>query len=431
MTATIDNIYSLFLKHPVISTDSRRLIPGCLFFALKGENFDGNEFVDYALKNGALYAIADNQSLPDDARIIKVESVLKCLHYLALLHRKSLDIPVLAITGSNGKTTTKELCAAVLSKKFNLVYTQGNLNNHIGVPLTLLRLTDKTDFAIVEMGANHIGEIRKLCQIALPNYGIITNIGKAHIEGFGSLTGVINAKSELYTHIDDNNGKLFVNIDNSLLETLSKNISRFTYGSAVSADVYGELVVLNPYIHLIWEYKGMQSSLQTSMIGDYNLENILAAITTGCYFGISKHDIESAIRSYVPSNNRSQLMKTKRNSLVLDAYNANPVSMQMAINSCKYIHKTKPLYILGDMLELGGESQTEHASILKLLTDIDARDVFLIGAEFGKVYAGDDWEWFPGVEALAERLRKKPVKGFDILLKGSRGIGLERIIDLL
>jgi UDP-N-acetylmuramoyl-tripeptide--D-alanyl-D-alanine ligase len=431
MDTKLEKIYSLFLKHPLVNTDSRKHAPGSLFFALKGDKYDGNKFVLHALENGAEYAIADDSTLPDDPRILKVDDVLECLQQLAHFHRKSLDLPVLAITGSNGKTTTKELCAAVLSKKFNLVYTQGNLNNHIGVPLTLLQLKADADFAIVEMGANHMGEIRKLCQLAIPNFGMITNIGKAHIEGFGSLTGVINAKSELYTYIDDNQGKLIVNTDNDLLNTLSKNINRFTYGSKVEADVYGELMVLNPYIHLIWEYKGMQSSVQTKMIGAYNFENILAAIAVGCYFDVSEQDIESAISSYIPSNNRSQLVQTKRNRVVMDAYNANPVSMQLAIESFKYVQKTKPLFILGDMLELGTVSQAEHANILKQLADIDAREVYLIGTEFGKVYAGDDWRWFPDVEALELHLKKKPVKGFDILLKGSRGIRLERIIDLL
>lgn len=427
----LEKVYNRYLEHPEIITDSRQRCQGGLFFALKGENFDGNNFVMQALENGASYAIADADNLPVDNRIIKVDDSLKCLQQLAGLHRHKMKAKVIAITGSNGKTTTKELSAAVLSKKYNIISTRGNLNNHIGVPLTLLRLSEENELAIIEMGANHMGEIRELCQIAKPDYGMITNIGKAHIEGFGSLTGVINAKSELYTYIDDHHGKLFVHLDNQLLDSLSRNTSRFTYGNSTAADVYGEIMVLNPYIHLIWEYQGMQSSLQTNMIGEYNMENIMGAIAMGCFFEVPQEDIEEAIKSYEPSNNRSQLMQTGHNRILLDAYNANPVSMNVAIKSFEQIQNKKPLYILGDMLELGAISGEEHANILKLLTDLDARHVMLVGTEFGKVYAGDDWEWFPDVEALIKRLRKKPVSGFDILIKASRGISLERSVPYL
>jgi UDP-N-acetylmuramoyl-tripeptide--D-alanyl-D-alanine ligase len=428
---TLDEIYTCFLEHSNISIDSRTSQENSLFFALKGDTFDGNKFAMQALENGASFAIVDDDTLPNDDRLIKVEKVLVTLQKLAALHRNKMPAKVLAITGSNGKTTTKELCASVLSKKYDTIYTRGNLNNHIGVPLTLLRLKSTTEMAVIEMGANHVGEIRHLCQLASPHYGMITNIGKAHLEGFGSLTGVINAKSELYTYIDDHMGMLFVNLDNSLLHTLSRNINRFTYGKSVQADLYGELIALSPYLHLIWEHKGMQSQLETSMIGAYNLENILAAIAIGCYFGVDMDDIDEAVKSYIPINNRSQLLQTKNNRLVLDAYNANPVSMSEAIKSFEQFRNQKPLYILGDMLELGQDSNFEHAEILKQLSDMDAREVLLVGPEFANVYRGDDWLAFDNVNALCEYLKKKPVKGYDILIKASRGIQLEKVVEYL
>lgn len=431
MKKKLDEIYACFLEHSSISIDSRTSQEDSLFFALKGEFFDGNKFAMQALENGAAFAIVDDDDLPTDDRLIKVENVLLTLQKLAALHRSKMPAKVLAITGSNGKTTTKELCASVLSKKYDTIYTRGNLNNHIGVPLTLLRLKSTTEMAVIEMGANHVGEIRQLCQLASPHYGMITNIGKAHLEGFGSLTGVINAKSELYTYIDDHMGMLFVNLDNNLLHTLSRNINRFTYGKSAQADLYGELVALSPYLHLIWEHKGMQSQLETSMIGAYNLENILAAIAVGCYFGVEMNDIDEAVKNYIPSNNRSQLLQTKNNRLILDAYNANPVSMSEAIKSFAQFRNQKPLYILGDMLELGQDSNFEHAEILKQLSDMDAREVLLVGPEFGKVYRGDDWLAFNNVNALCEYLNKKPVKGYDILIKASRGIQLEKVVEYL
>ncbi len=427
----LESIYHCFLKHPVITTDSRNVTAGSIFFALRGDNFNGNNFALNALESGAAYAVVDEPALPQSDKLIRVENSLDALQQLSKMHRQKMKATVLAITGSNGKTTTKELCAAVLSKKFNTVFTQGNLNNHIGVPLTLLRIKPETKMAIIEMGANHMGEIRQLCLLAEPHYGIITNIGKAHLEGFGSFTGVINAKTELYNYIDDHKGMLFVNRDNELLDNQSKNIRRFSFGKAMENDLYGELVAVSPFLSLIWEYKGMQSVLKTQMIGTYNLENILVAIATGCYFGLEKEAIDKAIQAYVPSNNRSQLLHTKRNKLVLDAYNANPSSMAEAIRNFDHIRENKALYILGDMLELGHESQHEHAAILKLLSDMDAKNVILVGNEFKKVYRGDDWEIYDDVESLNLRLKNKALKGFDILIKGSRGIKLEKTVDFL
>lgn len=426
-----EQLYSLFQQYPQVTTDSRKVMPGGLFFALKGENFDGNRFALQALEKGAAYAIVDDKNLPKNERLMLVQDVLLSLQRLAALHRSKMKATVVAITGSNGKTTTKELAAAVLEKKYNTLFTQGNLNNHIGVPLTLLRMRPETEMAVVEMGANHLGEIRRLCQLASPHFGLITNIGKAHLEGFGSFTGVINAKTELYTYVDDHHGRLFVNQDNPLLKTLSQHSTRFTYGKGTDADVYGELIALNPYIHLIWEYKGMQSSLQTKMIGAYNMENILAAIAIGCYFGVEKEEIEAAVQEFTPRDNRSQLIDTGNNRIIADCYNANPVSMVEAIDNVEKICNQKPVYILGDMLELGQESEAEHAAILKKLTDLDAGQVYLVGHEFGKVYRGDDWHWFARVEDMISQLKKNPLRKQEILIKGSRGIQLEKLFEWL
>lgn len=426
-----EQLYSRFQQHPQVTTDSRKVVPDGLFFALKGENFDGNRFAMQALEKGVAYAIVDDKNLPKNERLILVPDVLLSLQRLAALHRSKMKATVVAITGSNGKTTTKELAAAVLQKKYNTLYTQGNLNNHIGVPLTLLRMRPETEMAVIEMGANHMGEIRRLCQLAAPHFGLITNIGKAHLEGFGSFTGVINAKSELYTYVDDHHGKLFVNQDNQLLETLSQHTTRFTYGKDTKADVYGELITLNPFIYLIWEYKGMQSSLQTKMIGAYNMENILAAIAIGCYFGVEKEEIEAAVQNFTPHDNRSQLIDTGNNRIIADCYNANPVSMAEAIDNIEKICRQKPVYILGDMLELGTESEAEHAAVLKKLTDLDADQVYLVGEEFGKVYQGDDWHWFAHAGDLITHLKKNPISKQEILIKGSRGIQLEMLFDWL
>ncbi|PKP53041.1 MAG: UDP-N-acetylmuramoyl-tripeptide--D-alanyl-D-alanine ligase [Bacteroidetes bacterium HGW-Bacteroidetes-1] len=428
---TIENLYQLYLKNPNCSIDTRSIRQGDLFFALKGPNFDANKLALHAIESGALYAIVDDESLPNDPRIIKVNNVLQTLQQLASLHRSKMKAVVIGITGSNGKTTTKELTAKVLSKKYNTLFTQGNLNNHIGVPLTLLKIKPETEIAVIEMGANHIGEIRQLCMLTHPQYGIITNIGKAHLEGFGSYTGVINAKSELYSYIDDHEGMVFVNSDNELLNRLSVNIRRFTFGSELTNDLFGELVAVDPNLHLAWEYKDMQSVTGTKMIGAYNSENILAAIAFGCYFSVEEHDINDAISSYEPSNSRSQLIMTAKNRIVMDAYNANPVSMEAAIRNFHQMRGTKALLILGDMLELGEESDHEHAMILKLITDLDFEEVIMVGPLFERIYGGDDWLSFKDSEVLGQYLKKNPVRKYDILIKGSRGMQMEKALPFL
>lgn len=428
---TIETIYKHFLQSTGISTDTRQLKPGSIFFALKGPNHNANLWVEKALEGGAAFAVADDPLLAKDQRVFIVEDTLKTLQQLAILHRSKMSAKIIGITGSNGKTTTKELVFNVLSSVFNTIATEGNLNNHIGVPLTILRIKPETEMAVIEMGANHMGEIMQLCKIAQPDYGLITNIGKAHIEGFGSLTGVINAKSELYSWIDDHGKLLFVNADNELLNRLSVNISRFTYGEALHNNLYGELVADQPYLHIAYEYQDQQAVIATRIIGAYNTENILAAISIGCYFGIKADKIVSAISSYIPSNSRSQLIETKTNKVIMDAYNANPVSMAAAITNFDRMRGAKAVVIIGDMLELGDSSDMEHAEILKLLTDLDFNQVFLVGPLFERVYAGDDWLHFNDVDGLFNYLKKKPIRNSDVLVKASRGIKLEKVLPLL
>lgn len=428
---TIESLYKHFLESTGISTDTRTLVEGNIFFALKGPAFNANHLVNEALSKGASLAVADDESLGHVSKVFLVKDSLQTLQQLAAFHRLKMKATVIGITGSNGKTTTKELISRVLSAKYSVVFTQGNLNNHIGVPLTLLTIKPETEMAVIEMGANHMGEIRDLCRIARPEYGIITNIGKAHLEGFGSFTGVINAKSELYSWIDDHGKMLFVNTDNELLDRLSSNISRFTFGSSLHNNLFGELVADDPFLHLAWEYHDFQSVVSSRMIGNYNTENILAAIAIGCYFGVEGSAIDTAIQSYVPSNNRSQLIDTAHNRVVMDAYNANPTSMAAAIQNLDKMASRKTWLIIGDMLELGASADAEHAEILKLIIDLGFKNVALVGPCFERIYSGDDWLMFEKVEALIEHLKKHPIRDADILVKASRGIRLEKVIPFL
>lgn len=429
---TTDEIYARFCHRMRIATDSRHVEKGAIFFALKGDNFDGNQFALSAVENGACCAVVDDPGLPEHPQLLKVGNVLHALQQLANHHRKQMKATVIGITGSNGKTTSKELIAAVLSKKFNTLYTSGNLNNHIGVPLSLLRIKPGTEMAVIEMGANHQGEIAQLSRIAEPDFGLITNIGKAHLEGFGGLSGVINAKSELYAYIDDHGGKVFVSADNELLMTLSANINRFTYGQSNQSNVYGELVASDPFLAFVWDFQNKQSMVQTQLIGNYNFENLMAAVAVGCFFEVSPDAINEALATYKPQNSRSQLLTTTKNRVVMDAYNANPVSMAAAISSFDKICGKKSLLILGDMLELGAESDHEHAQILVLLTDLDFKNVLLVGPHFGHVFSGDDdWRHFPSTTQLVHFLQENQYKGYDILLKGSRGMQMEKCLPFL
>ena len=414
----LDQLHNLYIESSGISTDTRRIIPNSIFFALKGVNFNGNKFAKEALDKGARIAIVDEEEFVLDSNYILVEDVLNCLQSLANFHRNKLNCPVLGITGTNGKTTTKELINAVLEKKFNVVCTKGNLNNHIGVPLTILSADLDTEFLIVEMGANHQNEIKALSEIANVNYGIITNIGKAHLEGFGSVEGVTKTKKELYDFIKTQSGTIFINRDDKLLQEISKGIKKVEYTAQENKNG-------SPFASVLHSNKVITSKL----IGSYNCTNIQAAISIGNYFGVSLEDIKTTIENYTPKNNRSQLEKTtKGNSLVIDYYNANPTSMIKAIQSFYSIKSDNKLLILGDMLELGDASILEHQKIIDDLKNTQS-EAILIGTEFGK--CSHSFPHFEDVVEAKKWLQQHSYKDYFVLLKGSRGIKLEEIKDLL
>ena len=429
---TIEEIYSIIDKNPKISTDSREITPGCVFFALKGDNFNGNKFAEDALKKGAKYAVIDEKEFQSSEKMLVVDNVLETLQSLALFHRKKLGIPILGITGSNGKTTTKELIAKVLSQKFNVSFTQGNLNNHIGVPLTILSMDSHTEFGIVEMGANHRGEIAKLCSIADPDYGIITNIGKAHLEGFGSLEGVKKAKAELYTYIKNKNGTIFINGENKILAEISEGINKISFGNK-GCDFNGELIKSPPFAHVKATFPKGILYLNTSLIGDFNYENIMAAACIGNYFGVDALKIQQAIKDYQPSNIRSQLIDKNGVKIILDTYNANPTSMKASITS--FLNSGNPpahsFLILGDMLELGEYSNDEHTDILQLISDIPKENIFLVGKIFSETVKNSGCNTFENTEQLCGYLNAYPIKNGYVLIKGSRGIRLEKTLDCL
>lgn len=427
---SIQELYSVFVKHPKVSTDTRKITPNSLFFALKGDSFDGNQFAETALNLGASYAVIDDEKKYHGDKYILVEDVLTCLQQLATYHRKQLKSIIIAITGSNGKTTTKELIKKVLEKKYRTLATQGNLNNHIGVPLTLLSITPEIELAIVEMGANHVGEIAMLCNIAQPDYGMITNIGKAHIGEFGSFENIIKAKTELYTYIKSNGKKIFVNAEDALLMKHARDIDQITYGTRSNAYCRSELVEVNPFLKIVYENQPIQSKL----IGTYNFDNITLAICIGKYFGIGIADIKNAIEEYVPSNNRSQIVKTKSNEIVLDAYNANPSSMMVAIQNFYQMKGDDKWLILGDMLELGQYEVEEHKSIIKLIESKKFKHVILVGNRFDKAVLelGSNFPVFKTSDELLNVISHQyRIKDALILIKGSRGMKLERVVDSL
>ena len=422
------SIYEYYCKSYKVSTDSRQIEPASVFFALKGEHFDGNDFaLEVAEKGVASLVVADRQSLPDHPRIVKVKDSLEALQGLAMYHRQMMKhVKVLAITGTNGKTTTKELVSTVLSRKYRTIYTQGNFNNHIGVPLTLLRITHDTEFAVVEMGANHPGEIKTLANLACPDYGIITNIGRAHLEGFGSFEGVIKTKNELYEQLKKEEKTAFVNADNPLLMDLSKALDRHTYGTG-NADYVVKAVLCSPFLTVNAEGIG---DIQTQLVGDYNLENVAAAIAVGRYFGVSDNDIKEALEGYQPTNSRSQVIEG-RNRIIMDAYNANPTSMSASLKNFRNICGDNALLILGDMRELGDASEQEHKAILELIKTLGFRDVYLVGSCFTQYNDNPDYLTFINMMALAANLALHPVEGRTILVKGSHSIQLEKILPLI
>ena len=422
-------LYEQYRKTYKVATDSRQVTPGAVFFALKGERFDGNDFaLEVAERGVASLVVSDRASLPDHPRLMKVEDSLKTLQELARYHRHQMkDLTVIAITGTNGKTTTKELVASVLKKKYRVTYTQGNFNNHLGVPLTLLSITPDTEIAVVEMGANHPGEIKTLAEIALPDYGIITNIGKAHLEGFGSFEGVIKTKNELYDHLRANHKTAFVNSDNELLMSLIDDLQHYSYGSGAEAACLVKPKSCDPYLAVTGERLG---DIQTQLVGAYNYENVAAAIAVGNFFSVDGDDIRHALEEYQPTNNRSQVIEG-RNHIIMDAYNANPTSMSASVKNFKTICGDNALLILGDMRELGDASEQEHKAIISLLAESGFQEAFLVGSCFCSFNERPEYQTFPNVEALIKYLDTHPVEHKTILVKGSHSIHLEKVLPLI
>ena len=433
---TVEEIYSILQKCTGVTTDSRKCGPGLMFFALKGERFDGNEFVRGALEQGCPYAVMDNEDLYDtqDSRMILVDNVLTALQKVAALHRRTLGTPVIGITGTNGKTTTKELTNAVMSSTFNVLCTQGNLNNSIGVPLTVLGLKPEHEFAIVEMGASHPGDIKELVEVSQPDYGLITNVGKAHLLGFGSFEGVKRTKGELYDWLREHKGTAFVNRDNEHLQQMCKGLPVIEYGKPGQDGllVEGEVLECNPFVKFRWRSKGGEwHTVQTNLIGAYNVDNALAAITVGLHFGVSEDKASAAVAGYKPQNNRSQLTETSRNRLVVDAYNANPTSMAAAIENFSMMKAQDKMLILGDMRELGEVSADEHRRIVGMLKDKGFDCVWLVGSEFKAVAGDSGFRLFADVDEVNKALESEKITGKTILIKGSNSIGLTKTITNL
>jgi UDP-N-acetylmuramoyl-tripeptide--D-alanyl-D-alanine ligase len=422
----LDELYGHYCQSVRVVTDSREVQPGDLFFALKGDTFDGNSFALKAIEDGATLAIVDNPELSDYKQCYYVPDTLDCLQKLASHHRSQLRIPVVGITGSNGKTTTKELINAVLSEKFRCIATRGNLNNHIGVPLSILSIKPEDEIAVIEMGANHPGEIAFLCSISQPNYGLITNIGKAHLEGFGDYEGVIKTKNELYQYLQNTNGLVFTPSSSELLMKLSNNTRRIRYGQRDDDNCRGYLIDANPMLSLRWD----SHIVKTSLIGDYNFDNVMAAIAIGSYFGCTGTDILHAISNYEPTNNRSQVKQGRYNIIIMDAYNANPSSMEAALKNFAAMKHSRKAIILGDMLELGKVEQQEHENILNIALALNPTELLLTGNMFHAVNKGRAKSFETSIET-AKWIRKNPMKDFLILVKGSRGIHLEFVYEYL
>ena len=413
-------IYNLFLENPTVFTDSRKINGKGIFFALKGEKFNGNEFAKNALRDGATYCIVDDEKIANNRNIIYVKNTLTTLQELATYHRNKLSIPIIGITGSNGKTTSKELIYQILKSEICCYATKGNLNNHIGVPLSILEINSKHEVAIIEMGANHLKEISCLCKISKPTYGIITNIGSAHLEGFKNLAGVIKTKNELYEYVEKNNGTLFVNNEDTLLMKLSHKIQRITYGK--NGLTKGKLIENEKELKIQFKNQIIKSQL----IGDYQFYNIMLAISIGEFFKINLENTKKAIKNYLPTNNRSEIIKTKQNTLILDAYNANPSSMKAMITSFDKKKYKNKLCILGDMLELGNHSFNEHQRILKLINELNIKAIFV-----GKEFLNVNQNAFENRISLENFLKNNPIKNHTILLKGSRSISLEKLTKYL
>lgn len=423
----IEHLHQLFQKSSGVCTDTRNISHNCIFFALKGANFNGNTFALEALKKGAAYAVVDENPDHSNVRLIKVENVLETLQKLATYHRQQLQVPILALTGSNGKTTTKELIRAVLSKKYRTQATTGNLNNHIGVPLTLLSFDEKTELGIVEMGANHQKEIEALCNIALPDFGLITNFGKAHLEGFGGVEGVIKGKSEMYDHLIANKKVVFFNSCDAIQKDKLKTYElTYSFGHCEATNYPTALVSSAPFV----VFKTKDNTISSQLTGSYNYNNLALAAAIGNYFKVAPEQIKSALEGYRPKNNRSQLITTEHKEIVLDAYNANPSSMEAAIRHfAGNTPKGSRLAILGDMFELGKDAEIEHQRINDLCNELQLESVFLTGENFSKCQSKHPK--FASYTELEDHIRKHPVKQKYLLIKGSRGMALERLLDHL
>jgi UDP-N-acetylmuramoyl-tripeptide--D-alanyl-D-alanine ligase len=419
----IQELYQLFQTNPIIDTDSRTIRNKSIFFALKGENFNANLFAEDALKKGASFAVVNEDLYPSNPNIILVDDVLETLQKLANYHRNQLNVPIISLTGSNGKTTTKELINAVLSTKFKTAATKGNLNNHIGVPLTLLSITKDTEIAIIEMGANHRKEIAFLCSIAEPNYGYITNFGKAHLEGFGGVEGVIKGKSELYEFLRKTNGLAFINFDDDI--QFEKSLGIKTVSFDVNSD-FIELIEANPFVRI--RFNNIETKSQ--LVGNYNINNIAAAITIGLFFKVPENDIKIAIENYIPANNRSQLMKIGTNTIFMDAYNANPSSMKVALENFSQVEGNSKIIILGDMFELGNDSLKEHQAIADLIAELNFKQVYLVGTHFSTVKTKNAFQ-YKDFEQFKNTFNSSNFQNATILIKGSRGMALERVLELL
>ncbi|WP_225037041.1 UDP-N-acetylmuramoyl-tripeptide--D-alanyl-D-alanine ligase [Winogradskyella sp. SM1960] len=423
-----EELYQKFKTCSSISTDTRKLQQDCMYFALKGDNFDGNKFVSKAFDAGAKFCVVDNKAAVINNSCIYVKDVLATLQNLATYHRNVIKIPIISLTGSNGKTTTKELINAVLATTYKVKATIGNLNNHIGVPLTLLRFTDDLDFGIVEMGANHQKEIDFLCGIAQPDYGLITNFGKAHLEGFGSVEGVVKAKSELYDYITQNDKTAFVNTDDEKqvqqIGTYSKTV---TFGSNLNNDCTITFKSANPYVTLSYN----DTHIESQLIGDYNYGNIAVAIAIGQQFNVTTENIKRAITSYQPDNNRSEIIKKESTTIILDAYNANPTSMLAALKNIEQLNAENKHLFLGDMFELGTETETEHQAIVDFIESNFNKNVYIIGKHFYKTTTKDSTHKFNSFEDLKPHLKTLGLNNTTVLIKGSRGMALERILDYI
>ena len=430
----ISELYSIFKEHPTVTTDSRDCPEGSIFFALKGTSFNGNAFAKNALAGGCAYAVVDEKEYAEDGdgRYIVVDDCLKALQQLANRHRRELGTKIVGITGTNGKTTTKELTAAVLGERYNVLYTQGNFNNDIGVPKTLLRLTAEHEIAVVEMGASHPGDIKELVDIVEPDCGLITNVGRAHLQGFGSFEGVVRTKGELYDYLRAHDGNAFINGGDHTLMGISQGLKLIKYGleGTDGAEVTGEVTVCDPYLNFRWHACGGEwHYVKTHIIGSYNMMNMLAAACVGLHFGVTPEQIDHALASYVPKNNRSELEVTAHNSLIIDAYNANPTSMGAAIANFRDMKADRKMAILGDMGELGAVSAEEHQRVADMLGQCGIDEVWLVGDEFGRTDCG--FRKFKDVEEVKQAITDNRPEGFTILIKGSNSMKLFQLPQLL